>query len=145
MNEGPKVKQFFQKVSQVISIFVAAAGLPLTAYGVWFQTENFKWASLKYCVLLAVAVLGTAFLMMQYLDDQISSKKAGTLTSKNAGRSVIQGSWIAFFCGMVFLYFCTSLLTFYIGLGVMLFAWGCLVFHLILSRSRKKKEEKGAA
>ena len=145
MNEGPKLKQFFRKISQAIGIFVAAAGFPLTAYGVYFQTENFKWVPLRYCLLTAAAVLGTAFLMMQYFNEQITSKKAGALTSKNAAGSIARGSWVSFFCGMVFLYFCTSFLTFYIGLAVMLFSWGCLVFQLIFSRAGKKKEKKEAA
>ena len=63
------MKQFIQKAVRILTVAVAAAGLPLAAYGAWFQTENFKWVPLYHCVLCAAAALTGAYFMMQYLEE----------------------------------------------------------------------------
>ena len=139
------MKQFIQKAVRILTVAVAAAGLPLAAYGAWFQTEHFKWVPLYHCVLCAAAALTGAYFMMQYLEESFASKKAGAMATKNGRRSALQGILLMFFCGMLVLYFCTNLPAFYVGLIVMLFGWSSALFHLILPKILKKKAEKSEA
>ncbi|MBP5225208.1 MAG: hypothetical protein J6Z38_06475 [Lachnospiraceae bacterium] len=137
------MKAFFRKVNDIAPWVVVIAGLPLAVYGAVFQSENFKWIPALYCLYLAIVTFAGAYFMMSYLEEQAVSGKAGPLSIRKGMRSVVQGTWISFFIGLLVLYRCVSRLGFYLGLFVMLFSWSCLVFHFILSKHyRKKAEEK---
>ena len=137
------MKAFFQKFNEIIPWIVVIAGLPLAIYGAVFQTEYFKWVPAIYCAYVAVVAFASAYLMMNYLEEQAVLGKAGAISTRKGIRSVIQGMWIAFFIGMLVLYRCVSRFGFYTGLFVMLFAWAAIAFHFILSKHyRKKVEEK---
>ncbi len=137
------MKAFFRKVNDIIPWIVVIAGLPSACYGAVFQTECFKWIPALYCAYAAIVAFAAAYLMMNYLEEQAVLGKAGAISTRKGIRSVIQGTWITFFIGMLVLYRCVSRFSFYAGLFVMLFAWAALVFHFILSKHyRKKAEEK---
>ena len=138
------MKAFLQKLSRIIPAIVAAAGLPAILYGVWFQTEGFKWAPLLYCVYCAIVAIAGAYFMMRFFDEETRSGRPGAMTLKNGTRSVIQGLWVSFLIGMLVLYRCTSLIAFYLGVLVMLFCWSSLIFHYIFDGVRRRKEKDAA-
>ena len=135
------MKQFFQKVNKMLPVIVSVIGLPLAFYGVWFQTEGFKWIPVLHCAACLAAALTAAFFLMQYLQEQIESGKAGAMASRKGLHSVISGSLVSFFFSMLVLYRCTSLLAFYIGLLAMLFSWACIVFQYVFSKTRHKRKD----
>ena len=130
---------------------LAGAGLLLTLYGAWFQTEGFTLSAVPLldCVVAMGfgAVLSAAF--MSYL---LSVTKRDVTGQKKVIRKelagMMRGYIVCFILCTIIVYTARTVLFFKIGLGGMMFmvvsAWFYQIWGVI-EKSKKEKAEAAAA
>ena len=116
---------------------IAVLGLPLIAYGVWFQTEGFRYIGIMPCFYALLIGAAIAFLIMRFIGSQ---KLAGKELSK-----MMTGYTILFLLCFLSVYRAVDPMLFLISVGGMTFSFVTDLFYFIWKLKAKKKESEAAA
>lgn len=140
-------KKIYSKIMDTgLTWIVAVLGIPLTIYGMWFQTEGFQLISLYNCMLPAMigGVIGLFIMNSLYNQSKYPEpgKKRVTIEGlKSMGRSYI----FCFLICMLLVYRARVPIYFLIGLGGMALSSVTVLYYLIWRERDKRKKQVGDA
>ncbi len=115
--------------------FIAFAGLPLTAYGLIFQTEMFRYVDVFYCFIAVFGGFVLGYSMMSYV------KKQERVSSKSL-HGMVTGYAVCFLFCWLCLYTATSVSFLMISAVAMSMCTSCMIIYLGMMRKEKQREKE---